>query len=330
MAELGKTIGAVAIGRNEGERLKLCLESLQKDLKYIVYVDSGSTDGSVKTAETMGVLVVQLDMKQPFTAARARNAGLTALLQQHPELEYVQFVDGDCEVQPEWLKKAFSFMQANIDFAAVCGRRRERFPQKSIYNQLCDIEWDTPPGETEACGGDALFRISALNEVNGYQDSLIAGEEPEMCYRMRQFGWKIMRLDAEMTLHDAAMTRFSQWWKRNQRAGHAYAESYALHGHEQEHFRKKETRSIVIWAALIPIVFVLLGLFDDDLLILWLLYPLQILRLAWKYTKQLGSFYLSFLYAVSNVLGKWPQFFGVMAFLTNHASGQQSKLIEYK
>lgn len=324
------SIGAVAIGRNEGERLRRCLQSLQTGLKHIVYVDSGSTDGSVEMAESLGVLVIQLDMKQSFTAARARNAGLGALLQQHPELEYVQFVDGDCEVQPEWLSKAFSFMQANIDFAAVCGRRRERFPHKSIYNQLCDIEWDTPPGEAAACGGDALFRISALKAVNGYRDSLIAGEEPEMCYRMRQLGWKIMRLDAEMTLHDAAMTRIGQWWKRNQRAGHAYAESYALHGNEQEHFRKKDTRSIVIWAALIPLVFVLLGLFDDDLLILWLLYPLQIIRLAFKYTKQLDSFYLSFLYALSNVLGKWPQLVGVLSFLRNHASGQQSKLIEYK
>lgn len=327
---LSNSIGAVAIGRNEGERLRRCLKSLQKGLKHIVYVDSGSTDGSVEMAESLGVLVIQLDMKKNFTAARARNAGLKLLLDQHSELEYVQFVDGDCEVQPEWLNKAFSFMQTNIDFAAVCGRRRERFPHKSIYNQLCDIEWDTPSGESQACGGDALFRISALKAVDGYRNNLIAGEEPEMCYRMRQLGWKIMRLDAEMTLHDAAMTRFGQWWKRNQRAGHAYAESYALHGNEQEHFRKKETRSIVIWAALIPIAFVLLGLFDDDLLILWLLYPLQILRLAWKYTKQLDSFYLSLIYAVSNVFGKWPQFFGVLAFLQNHASGQQSKLIEYK
>ena len=151
-----------------------------------------------------------------------------------------------------------------------------------------------------------------------------------MCYRLRQLGWKIMRLDAEMTLHDAAMTRFGQWWKRNQRAGYAYAESYALHGNEQEHFRKKETRSIVIWAALIPVIFILLGFLDDDLLILWLLYPLQIFRLAWKYTKQLDSFYLCLLYAVSNVLGKLPQFIGVLAFLRNYASGQQSKLIEYK
>lgn len=330
MSELGKKIGAVAIGRNEGERLINCLQSLKKDLKQIVYVDSGSTDGSVEMARKMEIIVVELDMSMPFTAARARNAGLEKLLHCYPELQYVQFVDGDCEIQPQWLQKAFKFMQTNDNYAAVCGRRRERFPNKSIYNQLCDIEWDTPVGESTACGGDALFRVPVLQAVNGYRENLIAGEEPEMCYRMRQLGWKIMRLDAEMTVHDAAMTRFSQWWKRNQRAGHAYAESYALHGNETEHFRKKETRSIVIWAVLIPLIIIFLSMLEDDFAILWLLYPLQVLRLTLGYTKQLDSFYLGFVYAISNILGKWPQFMGVMAFLRNHARGQQSKLIEYK
>lgn len=323
-------IGAVVIGRNEGERLKLCLTSLCKALAHIVYVDSGSTDGSVELAQSLGLIVVSLDMTQSFTAARARNAGLTALLEKHPELDYIQFVDGDCEVQPGWLTNALDFLESHRNFAAVCGRRRERYPEASIYNQLCDIEWGTPVGEAKACGGDALFRVTALRAVDGYRETLIAGEEPELCYRMRQLGWKIMRLDAEMTLHDAAMTRFSQWWKRNQRAGHAYAESYAMHGHDQENFRKKETRSIFVWAVLIPLITILLSLIWSELVILWLLYPLQILRLTFQYKTKLGSFYLGMIYAVSNVLGKWPQFLGVIAFLKNDARGKQGEIIEYK
>lgn len=323
-------IGAVVIGRNEGERLKQCLNSLVNELEYIVYVDSGSTDGSVALAQSLGVIVVSLDMTQPFTAARARNAGLVKLVDNYPSIDYVQFVDGDCEVRSGWIIKANDFLNSHPDFAAVCGRRRERYPAASIYNQLCDIEWDTPVGDAKACGGDALFRLTALHAVDGYRNGLIAGEEPEMCYRMRQLGWKIMRLDAEMTLHDAAMTRFGQWWKRNQRAGHAYAESYALHGNEQEHFRKKETRSIVVWAVLIPVILILLSVIDDDLAILWLLYPLQILRLAFQYKEVIGSFYLGIIYATSNVLGKWPQFVGVAVFLKNYALRKQGKLIEYK
>lgn len=294
-------IGAVVIGRNEGERLKKCLNSLCNELDYIVYVDSGSTDGSVEVAQSLGVILLSLDMTQPFTAARARNAGLTALVENYPSIDYVQFVDGDCEVQSGWITKAKDFLDSHPDFAAVCGRRRERYPHASIYNQLCDIEWDTPIGETKACGGDALFRLTAFQAVDGYRESLIAGEEPEMCYRMRQLGWNIMRLDAEMTLHDAAMTRFGQWWKRNVRAGHAYAESYALHGNEPEKFRKKETRSIVVWAVLIPLIIILLTIIEDDFISLWLIYPFQIIRLAFQYKSKLDTFFLGLIYATSNV-----------------------------
>ncbi len=325
-----QNIGAVVIGRNEGARLKQCLNSLVNELECIVYVDSGSTDGSIALAQSLGVIVITLDMTQPFTAARARNAGLVPLVESYPSIDYVQFVDGDCEVQSGWITKAIDFLDSHPDFAAVCGRRRERYPDASIYNLLCDIEWDTPIGEAKACGGDALFRLTALQAVDGYREGLIAGEEPEMCYRMRQQGWKIMRLDAEMTLHDAAMTRLGQWWKRNQRAGHAYAESYALHGNDQEHFRKKETRSIVIWAVVIPIIIFISTMINDDFAILWLLYPIQILRLAVIYKKKMDSFYLGCAYATSNILAKWPQFFGIIGFLRNFASGRQSKLIEYK
>jgi GT2 family glycosyltransferase len=327
---ISPNIGAVVIGRNEGERLKQCLNSLVNELKYIVYVDSGSTDDSVKLSLSLGVIAISLDMTQPFTAARARNAGLTALLEKHPKLDYIQFVDGDCEVQPGWLAKALDFLKSHREFAAVCGRRRERYPEASIYNQICDIEWDTPIGETKACGGDALFRLTALQAVDGYRESLIAGEEPEMCYRMRQLGWKIMRLDIEMTLHDAAMTRLSQWWKRNQRAGHAYAESFALHGNKQEHFRKKEIRSILVWAVLIPLLILFLNTLENNLVFLWLLYPLQILRLAFLYKEKLASFYHGIIYATSNVLGKWPQLIGIIIFLKNFARGKQGRLIEYK
>ena len=323
-------IGGVVIGRNEGERLKQCLNSLVRELNYIVYVDSGSTDGSVALAQSLGVMVLSLDMAQPFTAARARNSGLAILVKNTQNIDYVQFLDGDCVVQSGWLTQAKKFLDSHQDFAAVCGRRRERNPQVSVYNQLCDIEWDTPIGETKACGGDALFRLTALQAVNGYRESLIAGEEPEMCYRLRKLGWKIMRLDTEMTLHDAAMTRFRDWWKRNQRAGHAFAENYALHGHEPEHFRKKETRSIVLWAAIIPLIFLLLCMINDDFVILWLLYPLQVLRLSFKYKNKLGSLKQGIIYSLSNVLSKWPQLMGLILFLKNYANGKQGKLIEYK
>ena len=73
-------VGAVAIGRNEGERLRRCLTSLLQQIARVVYVDSGSRDDSVAVAQSLGVKVVVLDTSAPFSAARARNAGFDALL----------------------------------------------------------------------------------------------------------------------------------------------------------------------------------------------------------------------------------------------------------
>ena len=221
--------GAVAIGRNEGERLRRCLESLS-GAASVVYVNSGSTDGSVDWARQHGVDVVELDLSRPFTAARARNAGFRRLRKIAPELLYVQFVDGDCELNRDWPDRAMSYLHSNANVAAVCGRRRERFPKKSVYNWLCDLEWDRPPGETRACGGDVMLRAVALEAVGGYSDELIAGEEPELCVRLRAAGWRVWRLDVEMTLHDAAMTQFGQWWRRAVRAGYAFGQGSYLHG----------------------------------------------------------------------------------------------------
>ena len=198
-------IAAVAIGRNEGERLRRCLASMQGRVGRIVYVDSGSTDGSLDAAAAAGAQVVSLDLALPFTAARARNEGFALLGHEAPA--YVQFVDGDCELQPGWLETASAFLDNHPDVAAVCGRRRERHPGQSLYNRLIDCEWDTPVGETRACGGDVLMRRDAFRAVGGFDPALIAGEEPELCVRLRAAGWRIWRLDAEMTLHDAAITR---------------------------------------------------------------------------------------------------------------------------
>lgn len=325
------SISAVVIGRNEGDRLKRCLGSLESNTEYIVYVDSGSTDGSVEMARSLGVEVVNLDNSVSFTAARARNAGAQYVFENYPGTQFIQFVDGDCEVRADWIETALQFLQQHKNYAVACGRRRERFPEASIYNQLCDIEWDTPVGETKSCGGDALIRVQAFKQVGGYRDTLIAGEEPEMCFRMRQQGWKVMRLDAEMTLHDAAMTKFSQWWKRAKRAGFAYAASFDLHGQSSaERFRQKETRSIVVWGGLLPLMIVLFSLFETDFLWLLLIYPLQIFRLYKRYQIELFSQREAMIYATSNVIGKLPQFLGCMQFVLTKARGGQATLIEYK
>ncbi|HEY9811866.1 MAG TPA: glycosyltransferase family A protein [Halomicronema sp.] len=323
-------IGVVTIGRNEGSRLEKSLLSLLGKVQQIVYVDSGSTDGSVQLARALGVSVVELDLSIPFTAARARNAGFYHLLQLHPDLEFVQFVDGDCEVINGWIEKAVNQLEIQPDLAVVCGRRRERFPEVSIYNQLCDIEWNTPIGEAKACGGDAMMRVKAVQEVGGFNESLIAGEEPELCVRLRQNKWKILRMDAEMTLHDAQMLKLSQWWKRNVRAGHAFAEGAAMHGGEPERHWVKESRSNWLWGLLVPTVAILMAFVTHGWsLLLFLTYPLLSFRI-YRYMRHTLPQKPAAIYAFFCVLGKLPQVQGQLQFYLNRLFNKRSTLVEYK
>lgn len=324
-------VGLVVIGRNEGDRLRQCLNSGTGKVARIVYVDSGSTDGSIELARSLGVDVVELDLSTPFTAARARNAGFDHLLCAEPQLDYVQFVDGDCEIVEGWIDCAEKELEANPNVAVVCGRRRERFPEQTIYNQLCDIEWNTPVGETKACGGDSMMRVKAFRQVGGFNPTLIAGEEPELCVRLRQNGWKIFRLDAEMTLHDAQMTRMGQWWKRATRAGHAYAEGSWLHGGEPERHWVKETRSIWLWGLFIPLLALGTAWLTHGLsLLLLLVYPLQFIRTFLSLRRQNLSSKNAALYALSCTVGKFAQVEGALSFLRTRLKGSQSTLIEYK
>ncbi|MEM7624439.1 MAG: glycosyltransferase [Planctomycetota bacterium] len=335
-------VGVVAIGRNEGERLRRCLESVVGQAAAVVYVDSGSTDGSVELAGSLGVEVVSLDLSIPFTAARARNEGFARLQQLLPDVEYVQMIDGDCEVVVGWLDAAVAALTEDEKLAVVCGRRRERFPDATIYNRLTDMEWDTPIGIVRSCGGDALFRAAAMREVEGYNPAVIAGEEPEMCVRLRGAGWTIRRLDAEMTLHDAAMTRFGQWWKRNVRAGYAYAQGTALHGKPPERHNYKQVRSIFFWGLTLPVVVAVMALLSvwvsglvlsvtaGFVLVAPLLYPLLAFRI-WRYRVRRGDASRHALaYAVFTVFGKFANLWGVLKFIRNRLLRKQARIIEYK
>ena len=295
-------LGAVIIGRNEGERLRLCLESVAPRVDRMVYVDSGSTDDSLDLARRMGAATVALDADRPFTAARARNAGMMLLAATAPDIGLVQLIDGDCELDPDWLDAACAAMERQPGAAVVCGRRRERYPYATVYNGLCDREWNTPVGEAPSCGGDALVRSDAFFAVGGFAPALIAGEEPDLCHRLRMAGWRIYRIDAEMTRHDAAMTRFSQWWQRNKRSGYAGAEAWHRRGHTDPATRRP-VFSNLLWALALP------------------LWPVLWVR-VWRRSDAV--------YATHIVLGKLPHAQGQFRFWLDVLMGRHSRLIEYK
>lgn len=317
-------LAAVVIGRNEGERLERCLRSLNPALLPTVYVDSNSTDGSQELARAMGAAVHALDTARPFTAARARAEGIATLGTLEVEPEYVLFVDGDCEVEEGWLEAAVSFLDSEPGYAAACGRRRERYPDASPYNRLMDSEWNTPVGPADSCGGDAIYRLSAYRDAGGFNPAMIAGEEPELCTRLREKGWAIMRLDAPMTIHDAAMYRFGQWWRRAVRSGLGYAQAWQTTRRSPAGaLYSRQLSRAILWAGVLPLSALALGVLWHPL---WLaLWPAATLAQLIKLTLRDGWFTARLM-----VAGKYAELIGIARFAGRYLRGQTGGTVLYK
>ncbi len=330
-------VGVVVIGRNEGERLRRCLESIAGSVQSVVYVDSGSTDGSVELARQMGFEVVELDMAEPFSAARARNAGYAALVRSQPDAAYVQFVDGDCELLSNWLAIAQDVLEGRQELAAVAGRLRERAPEVSIYNRLGEMEWNfLGSGDVGAVGGIFMIRRKAFDSVGGFDPTVRAGEEPELCQRLGHAGWVISRLDVDMALHDLAMSRFGQWWKRQIRNG--YGGLDVANRFDLPRFRRNTLRAR-FWSAW-PFLVVLAGVGVEAVagawpgwiaaLMVFGLWPLQMARIGLRTWRQGQPPRIAIAYAFYTMLAFWPQMLGQMRYVLDRGRNRSPRLIEYK
>jgi serine acetyltransferase/glycosyltransferase involved in cell wall biosynthesis/GT2 family glycosyltransferase len=341
--DLGNDIGIVVIGRNEGERFARCLASLRDSSRPLVYVDSGSTDGSCELAQNAGATLVQLDLSTPFSMARARNAGVAALLEQAPDIRYVQFIDGDCTVAPGWIETAAGFLDAHPSMAAVAGRRREQQPEASAYNQMCDIEWDAPVGVVHAVGGDAMMRVEAFEQAGGFATELIAGEEPELSARMRRCGWQLSRLETEMTSHDAALHTFSQWWRRTRRCGYGSLDVVLRcrqRGWREDIPFSGVVRSTLVWTVAWFLASVAAacaataawgtaaGAATAGAAVgLWFAQALRCARREYRRGTRART---AITYSALTMIGKWAQLCGHAQCAWHRLTGRRARLIEYK
>jgi len=331
-------VGVVVIGRNEGQRLVRCLNSVRAQSGAVIYIDSGSTDGSVERARELGAKVIELDRTIPFSASRARNAGFAAL-REMGQFDCVQFADGDCEILDGWVDAGSRFLLENQQFVAVCGKLGERHAGASIYNGICDVEWSVKSGEAEACGGVAMYRVSALEAVGGFDASIAAGEERELCGRLREKGWKIMRLDVPMATHDAAMTKFSQWWKREIRAGYGGLDVASRFENGEGNF-SRQIRSARIWGIVWPVVLIAISIVATAIggvkiaiaaaAVILSAWPLQVIRIAMRTKRRGRRLGFSLAYGFLLMLSKWAQLMGQFRYILDRRRGQNARLIEHK
>jgi GT2 family glycosyltransferase len=327
-------VAIVVIGRNEGPRLLRSLASTQGWRS--VYVDSGSIDGSAEAARRIGISVIELSAERGFSAARGRNAGIDLLLAD-PAIRYLQMLDGDSALEPGWIALATDRLDREPELGALFGRLREREPDASIYGWMFDREWDVPAGPAPVFGGSVLLRVEAIRHAGGYQDDMIAGEDPDFALRLRMAGWQIACIDAPMAVHDGDMVRFRQWWRRTMRAGHAFAELVDRHPGSTLHDYGRSRARILFWAGLLPLAAVA-SLFAailldpraiaGTLLVLALL-ALNLVRIAVREARRHGM-RRGVPFALFLTLGKYAEMVGLLSYWRNRRRRRAPTLIEYK
>ncbi len=321
------SVDVVLIGRNEGERLVQSLATVVPQARRVVYVDSGSTDDSVANAQKAGAEVVNLDMSVSFSAARARNAGLNMLMAHDDPPEFVQFLDGDCRMVEGWLDAAEARLRAAPDLGFVTGRQAELHRDQTVFNQMLDFEWKRPEGEIDSCGGNMVVRVSAFQDVGGFDASVISSEDDEFCSRLRKAGWRLERIGADMALHDGGRLRFGQWWMRGVRAGHGFAHVGGMH---PDYFVRERLRGWV-YGLILPIIAVL-GILVSPIV------PLLVLAVyGLSYLKTMLGLQRSGLpgpeartHSVFLTLSKFPNCLGMIRYHVRRLSHGQMRLIEYK
>jgi len=319
-------IAIVAIGRNEGDRLRRGLASVSNAGIRLVYVDSGSTDDSIEIAKAAGAQIVELDMSVPFSAARARNAGAERALVLSPKPRYIQFIDGDCAVANGWLETAREYLEGHQDVVLVTGWRAEQDRDASVYNAMCDEEWHQPAGDIEECGGDLMVRAEAHEKIGGYNPVVIAGEDIDYCLRLGTLGRRVL-LPQTMTLHDAAMLSFGQWWRRAVRAGHSYAHINDLHPGRS----RRELLRAAAYGAVMPIAAILCLIFlPAGLVLICAAYALSYVKTVAGLRRNGQSLKESLHHSLFLWLSKFPNFIGLTTFYKRKLRCAEMKIIEYK
>jgi glycosyltransferase involved in cell wall biosynthesis len=188
-------LAVVVIARNEESHIAACLTSIMDAVaplpdSRVVLVDSDSTDGTVAVASQFPVTIYRY--RAPLrTAAAGRLIGFN-----HVHARYVLFVDGDCRLAENWLKRAIARMDETPRAAVTYGARCELFEG---VNQTFASKG--PAADEYGLGGNALYRSKVLREVNGFNPFIAAEEEGELFGRIQAAGYEALRSDEIMFYH---------------------------------------------------------------------------------------------------------------------------------
>jgi GT2 family glycosyltransferase len=166
----------------------------------VIVADSGSTDRTVELAMRYPILVVQLSDPKQRCCGIAPQLGF-----QHSKGKYIYILDGDMELDTNFLKEAIAVLQSDPSIGGVGGIVREmRFDNLEFENRARHfLRRQVKHGSDVDClTGGGLYRRAAIEDVSYISDRNLHGfEEYDLGARLRVKGWRLVRLESHAVDH---------------------------------------------------------------------------------------------------------------------------------
>jgi glycosyltransferase involved in cell wall biosynthesis len=182
---------------NEEKNIERCLASVERACSglgqdaEIIVADSLSSDRTVQIAANRGAKVVQL----AFARDRGCGAGVQ-LGYQHSRGEYVMLLDGDMELDAEFIPAAIAKLDGDASLAGVAGQLEDTAVRNWFDRRRLHVKASETGRRLKWLPGGGMFRRRAIEEAGGYAGNrnLMAFEEAELGMRLNSRGWRQERL----------------------------------------------------------------------------------------------------------------------------------------
>ncbi len=206
------SVSVVIPVRNAACTLPACLAALERldpAPLEILLVDNGSTDGSLPLVQAFAwkhlSTKTQILEVPRRGAAAARNAGI-----QIAKGDLIAFMDSDCAPDPHWLRHLTDpFSDPTV--GAVAGRVVGAIQASTVelFSALYTLQSPNRPSRwkqwTPWGGGyhtaNLAVRRAMLQEVGGFDESMMTGEDHDLCARLYERGAEIAFVSAARVAH---------------------------------------------------------------------------------------------------------------------------------
>lgn len=204
---------------NQERTLGKCIESLlAQDLPReqfeIIIVDNGSTD---RTRDVIEAFPVRYAFEPKRSSYTARNRGLSIA-----RGRVVAFMDADCRAEPSWLRSGLRAIDDRRGDLVAGSIRARSAPIPNLYEIYDRFKYlnqrENVSRNGYAATANLFVRRDTIEELSGFDGSMISGGDRDLCLRARDRGLEIA-FEPDAVVQHVARSTLRQILRKNERIG---------------------------------------------------------------------------------------------------------------